>query len=111
MSRSASASLTPRWSFLCSSSYASTQLACPVPQVSSSTYNLDANLALLRFYQFAPSTVKIITLAKVLLKALMQLPSPDYKTCIYLIPERIQVRPCSGSSTQAPNSVLRHRHR
>lgn len=56
-----------------------------------STYNLDTNLALLRLYQFQPHSVKPVVLAKVLLKTLMQLPSHDYKICVHLVPERLQV--------------------
>lgn len=59
-------------------------------QVSNNTWNLETNLALLRHYQFAPSTAKINVLAKLLLKALAQLPGSDFKTCIHLVPERIQ---------------------
>ncbi|XP_034224132.1 eukaryotic translation initiation factor 3 subunit K isoform X2 [Prunus dulcis] len=43
-------------------------------QVSSQTYNLDANLCLLRIYQ-----------------ALMAMPSPDFGLCLFLIPERVQM--------------------
>uniref|UniRef100_A0A7S0X0D0 Eukaryotic translation initiation factor 3 subunit K n=1 Tax=Chlamydomonas leiostraca TaxID=1034604 RepID=A0A7S0X0D0_9CHLO len=59
-------------------------------QVSKNTWNLDANLALLRHYQFAPSTAKINVLAKLLLKALAQLPDSEFKICIHLVPERLQ---------------------
>lgn len=60
-------------------------------QVSSITFSLDANLALLRFYQFSPASAKTGVIVKVLLKAVMQLPSPDFKACVHLIPERLQV--------------------
>lgn len=59
-------------------------------QVAKNTYNLEANLALLRLYHFQPTTVKTSLVVKILLKALMQLPSPDYKVCIHLIPEKLQ---------------------
>eukprot|EP00798_Chlamydomonas_sp_ICE-L_P020020 gene20020-26736_t len=59
-------------------------------QASTKTYSLEANLALLRFYQFQPSSTKIPILAKVLLKSVMQLPQPDFKICAHLIPERLQ---------------------
>ena len=61
-------------------------------QATQNTYDLDANLALLRFYQFQPQDCKIDVLAKVLLKALAQLPSSDFKTCLHLLPEQLQVR-------------------
>lgn len=59
-------------------------------QVASKSFDLEANLALLRLYQFQPHLAKPAVLAKVLVKALMQLPSPDYKLCIHLVPERSQ---------------------
>ena len=61
-------------------------------QVATKTFNLDNNLALLRFYQFSPVSVKPQVVAKVLIKAMMQLPNQDFKSCITLVPERLQVR-------------------
>lgn len=55
-------------------------------------FSLDASLAVLRLYALQPSIARPDTVAKILLKALTQLPSADYKTCIYLVPERMQVR-------------------
>jgi translation initiation factor 3 subunit K len=64
--------------------------------VSSSSYSLDANLTVLRFYQLSPDLAKKATVAKILLKALMALPAADYKVCMQMVPESLQV----GSSTQ-----------
>lgn len=61
-------------------------------QLASSTFNLDANLALLRLYQFHPSLIKVPVIVKVLLKAITQLPGAEYKACIHLVHERLQVR-------------------
>lgn len=61
-------------------------------QATSSSYSLDANLALLRLYQFNPAAVKLPVLAKLLLKSLSQLPKNDFQTCIKLVPERVMVR-------------------
>lgn len=66
-------------------------LGARVQQISSRTFNLDANLALLRFYQFSPVSVRASVVAKVLVKAAMQLPAPDFKSCITLVPDRLQV--------------------
>lgn len=59
-------------------------------QVSTNTYSLDANLALLRFYHVQPQSVKVQLVAKVLLKAIMQLPLPDFKACVHLLSEKLQ---------------------
>lgn len=44
-------------------------------QVANRTFSLDANVTLLRFYQFMPASVKPQVIAKILIKAIMQLPS------------------------------------
>ena len=53
------------------------------------SYSLDVNLAALKLYQFHPASLKVGTIAKVLVKALMQLPQTDYLACTYLVPERV----------------------
>ncbi|KAI5320017.1 hypothetical protein L3X38_039725 [Prunus dulcis] len=60
-------------------------------QVSSQTYNLDANLCLLRIYQFEPDRMSTQIVARILVKALMAMPSPDFGLCLFLIPERVQM--------------------
>ena len=52
-------------------------------------YSLDVNLATLKLYQFHPELLKVGTIAKVLVKALMHLPQTDYLACTYLVPERV----------------------
>lgn len=59
--------------------------------MSSSSYSLDANLAVLRFYQLSPDLTKSATVAKILLKALMALPGADFKVCMHLVPDSLQV--------------------
>lgn len=59
-------------------------------QIANKTWNLDANVTLLRFYQFCPANVKSQLIAKILVKAIMQAPNQDYKSCITLLPERLQ---------------------
>ncbi|CAD6202366.1 unnamed protein product [Miscanthus lutarioriparius] len=60
-------------------------------QVSSQTYNLDANLSLLRLYQFEPERMSIQIVAHILIKALMAMPAPDFSLCLFLIPEHVQM--------------------
>jgi translation initiation factor 3 subunit K len=60
-------------------------------QVSSQTYSLDANLCLLRLYQFEPERMNTQIVARILIKALMAIPAPDFSLCLFLIPERVQM--------------------
>ncbi|OIW19326.1 hypothetical protein TanjilG_26025 [Lupinus angustifolius] len=60
-------------------------------QVSSQTYSLDANLCLLRLYQFEPEKTSSQIVARILVKALMAMPAPDFSLCLFLIPERVQM--------------------
>merc|ERR1712216_145347 len=53
-------------------------------------YDLDANLALLKFYQLDPSKSNLRVVTNILIKALMQLPNSDFNLCLYLIPESVQ---------------------
>merc|ERR1712216_83435 len=59
-------------------------------QVNNEHYDLDANLALLKFYQLSPSKANLRTVTNVLVKALMQLPNSDFTLCLCLIPDSIQ---------------------
>ncbi|PSS02061.1 Eukaryotic translation initiation factor 3 subunit K like [Actinidia chinensis var. chinensis] len=68
-------------------------------QVSSQTYSLDANLCLLRLYQFEPERLSTQIVARILVKALMAMPAPDFSLCLFLIPERV------GSSHVLINSA------
>ncbi|XP_057303622.1 eukaryotic translation initiation factor 3 subunit K-like [Hydractinia symbiolongicarpus] len=54
------------------------------------TYNLDANLAVLKLYQFNPSMFKETVTCQILLKALMNLPNTDFILCKCLIIEQHQ---------------------
>lgn len=60
-------------------------------QVSQNFYDVDTNLAVLKLYQFHPTTYNASTVSKILIKALMATPSSDFLTCLYLIPEKRQV--------------------
>ena len=58
-------------------------------QCASQSYDLEPNLAVLKLYQFHPETLKVPVVAKILVKALMNLPETDFLACTYLIPERV----------------------
>ncbi|KAL2936489.1 Eukaryotic translation initiation factor 3 subunit K [Bienertia sinuspersici] len=60
-------------------------------QVMSGSYSLDANLCLLRLYQFEPERMSTQIIARILIKALMAMPAPDFSLCLFLIPERVQM--------------------
>ena len=59
-------------------------------QVAKGGYDMEANIALLRFYQYKPATAKIPTVCKILMKALMQMPATDFMLCLYLLPVAVQ---------------------
>ncbi|XP_076913419.1 eukaryotic translation initiation factor 3 subunit K-like isoform X2 [Bidens hawaiensis] len=59
--------------------------------VNEQTYSLDANLCLLRLYQFEPERMSTQIVARILIKALMAMPAPDFSLCLFLIPERVQM--------------------
>lgn len=48
-------------------------------------YDLEANLAVLKLYQFNPTTIKRSTVERILLKALTALPNTDFVLCKCLI--------------------------
>ncbi|KXS20525.1 ARM repeat-containing protein [Gonapodya prolifera JEL478] len=54
-------------------------------QLNSDTYDRDANLALLKLYQFNPDPRNLEYVAAVLAKALTALPDPDFNLCLALI--------------------------
>jgi translation initiation factor 3 subunit K len=58
-------------------------------QCAKGSYDLDANLMLLKLYQFYPEKASSAAIAKVLALAMMRLPATDFLLCAYLIPERI----------------------
>jgi len=57
-------------------------------QVTKGTYHLEANLAVLKFYQFHPEKAQPLIIGNILIKALMNLPSTDFLMCTYLVAER-----------------------
>lgn len=64
----------------------------PKPKIAGATeFSLDVATTVLRCYQLQPASANKELIAKTLLRALMQLPRPDYKVCIHLLPERLVV--------------------
>jgi len=59
-------------------------------QVDHQAYHFEANLAILKLYQFHPSKVDKTVVAKILIKALMNLPHTHFLLCSYLVNERLQ---------------------
>lgn len=56
-------------------------------QTSENEYDLDANLSVLKLYQFTPSLHQTAVVVQILLKALMNLPRTDFYLCKCLIDE------------------------
>ena len=54
-------------------------------QAKENTYDLDANLGVLKFYQFNPLNMNIEITRLILLKALTNLPFSDFVLCKYLL--------------------------
>ena len=54
-------------------------------QLSSQTYDRDANLAILKLYQFNPGFAQPEYIVKILVKALTALPNPDFSLCLCLL--------------------------
>lgn len=58
-------------------------------QAKTGTYDFDANRHLLKLYLFAPDTIKIEVVHKLLVKALMNLPETDFLSCICMLPLKL----------------------
>eukprot|EP01097_Dermamoeba_algensis_P005268 TRINITY_DN3343_c0_g1_i1.p1 TRINITY_DN3343_c0_g1~~TRINITY_DN3343_c0_g1_i1.p1 ORF type:complete len:228 (+),score=49.30 TRINITY_DN3343_c0_g1_i1:33-686(+) len=58
-------------------------------QLNEKTYDLEANLAILKLYQFSPDKIKPQIVAKIVVKALMNMPNPDFLFTSSLIPEKL----------------------
>ncbi|GAA5796311.1 armadillo-type protein [Helicostylum pulchrum] len=56
-------------------------------QCQSGEYDLEANLAILKLYQFNPTLAKEPIIVKILVKALTVIPAPDFNLCLYLLGE------------------------
>ena len=58
-------------------------------QAKENGYDLEANLALLKLYQFNPNQLSIRSVEKVLLKALTNLPHADFSLCKSLLTQDV----------------------
>ena len=58
-------------------------------QLENQTYHLEANLTVLKFYQFHPEKTQKFVIGQILAKALTNLPHYDFGLCMYLIPEKL----------------------
>ena len=54
-------------------------------QIDNRFYDFDANMALLKMYQFDPSNFQAEKVADILLLAVTNLPKPDFLLCKYLL--------------------------
>ncbi|GAB5370869.1 hypothetical protein AAMO2058_001530300 [Amorphochlora amoebiformis] len=69
-------------------------------QIKDNTSDFMANRHLLKLYKFHPGAVKADVAGQILLKAVMQLPSSDFISCVYLLP--------SDLHSQEPISTILH---
>jgi translation initiation factor 3 subunit K len=59
-------------------------------QLQTGSYDMDANLAMLKLYLLNPDETSIQVIEGILLKALMAFPSTDFSLCMNMIPEKYQ---------------------
>lgn len=85
-----------------------TTLGRRLVQAAQGFYDRDANLALLRLYNFEAELVHVQTVANVLIMALMQLPEADFTMLLHLIPENIQVSVCTQKLHQTSLGTALH---
>jgi len=57
-------------------------------QLDKATYDLEANLAILKLYLLNPSEAKVKVYEGILVKALLAFPATDFSLCMYQIPEK-----------------------
>ncbi|GBB88444.1 hypothetical protein RclHR1_00150040 [Rhizophagus clarus] len=56
-------------------------------QLQNEEYDLMANLAILKLYQFNPHLVNELVISNILVKSLTAIPNPDFNLCLYLLQE------------------------
>jgi len=56
-------------------------------QLQNEEYDLMANLAILKLYQFNPHLVNEVIINNILVKSLTAIPNPDFNLCLYLLQE------------------------
>ena len=64
-------------------------------------YHAECNRTILKFYTFQPTKINVDVVVKILIKAMMQLPSTDFMACLYIIPNSV-VRGCFVSTLVQP---------
>eukprot|EP00747_Dinoflagellata_sp_TGD_P164613 gnl/TRDRNA2_/TRDRNA2_184777_c0_seq1.p1 gnl/TRDRNA2_/TRDRNA2_184777_c0~~gnl/TRDRNA2_/TRDRNA2_184777_c0_seq1.p1 ORF type:complete len:220 (-),score=62.61 gnl/TRDRNA2_/TRDRNA2_184777_c0_seq1:55-714(-) len=57
-------------------------------QLEKGTYDLEANLAILKLYLLQPDETKVEIIEGILLKALMAFPATDFSLCMFQIPQK-----------------------
>eukprot|EP00126_Sphaerothecum_destruens_P003913 Sdes_comp17735_c0_seq1m7000 len=62
-------------------------------QCVSGSYDSDANLCVLKLYQFNPLQTNVRVVALILCKAVMRLPATDFTLCLYLLTEKLHSDP------------------
>eukprot|EP00163_Fabomonas_tropica_P027590 TRINITY_DN535_c0_g1_i2.p1 TRINITY_DN535_c0_g1~~TRINITY_DN535_c0_g1_i2.p1 ORF type:complete len:101 (-),score=7.73 TRINITY_DN535_c0_g1_i2:347-649(-) len=58
-------------------------------QIENNSYDIEANLCVLKLYQFYPEKANLSVIARILVKALMQLPETGFQMSLCLIPEKL----------------------
>ena len=61
-------------------------------QISKGTYDFNSNLWLIKLYQFFPEQLDESVVSKVLLRALMAMPNPDFGTTMFVVAPSVAVR-------------------
>ena len=65
-------------------------------------YDLEANLALLKLYQFNPTYNNLTVVVQILLKSLTNLPHTDFVLCKCLLSQEVLEEPQVTSSSRCP---------
>lgn len=73
---------------------------CHVQIKGAAKYSLDVGVAVLRLYQLRPEMADKALIARALLRALMEMPRPDYRVLLHLLPDRLVVRAQQHQSQQ-----------
>ncbi|NXV96957.1 EIF3K factor, partial [Calonectris borealis] len=76
-------------------------------QAKENAYDLEANLAVLKLYQFNPAFFQTTVTAQILLKALTNLPHTDFTLCKCMIDQAHVSAPPPGGAFGEPPSTLR----
>jgi len=75
-------------------------------QIQQNFYDLEANLAVLKLYQYQPSLSNTDIISKILIKSLMALPANDFSLCMFLIPDQLLIDNAQLVALQAVSDLL-----